>query len=172
MFLFAAITIQWLAATAPARVAAALSVCEVLANDPTKLNGKVISVRGLLGATGEGMWLVGECKTHLVTKSLQWGNDLSVYLPPDDDRATSSWERMSEKLKRLHADLSRDRVWVTILGRLETRRSMEDEVVQMPYGLRRAGFGHMGDSPAEINVMSIEDVRIEHPRLAVPKESR
>jgi hypothetical protein len=148
-----------------------LSVCEVLADDPTKLNGKVISVRGLLGATAEGMWLMGECKTHLVTKGLEWGNNLSVYVPAADEGVARSWEGLSSRLKALHASLSRDRVWVTITGRLETRRSMEDEVVQMPYGPRRAGFGHMGDSPAEINVISIEDVRVERPKPAVPKET-
>jgi hypothetical protein len=72
---------------------------------------------------------------------------------------------MLEKLNQLHADMGRDKIQVTIVGRIETRASMDDEVVQMPYGLRRAGFGHMGGSPAEINVISIDDVAIE-PRPA------
>ncbi len=173
VLLSSVIAVQWLVATTtPARSAETFSVCDVLADDPTKLSGKVVSVRGLLGVTNEGIWLVGECKTHLVTKGLEWGNDLSVYVPAADDRAARSWEQMSNKLKRLHADLRRDRVWVTIIGRLETRQSMDDEVVQMPYGLRRAGFGHMGDSPAEINVVSIEDVSVERRRGAVPKKAR
>jgi hypothetical protein len=33
---------------------------------------------------------------------------------------------------------------------------MEDEVVQGPDGLAKAGFGHMGDSPAELNVYRLQ----------------
>lgn len=161
MLLATVIAFQCLAANAPTRPPQVISVCEVLADDPTKLNGNVISVRGLLAATNEGMWLVGECKTHLVTKGLAWGNDLSVYVPAADESVARSWGRMSQRLKQLHGLVGRDRIWVTITGRLETRQSMDDEVVQMPYGLRHAGFGHMGDSPAEIDVISVEDVRVE-----------
>ena len=39
------------------QVLATLSVCDLIANDPTKLNGKVIKVRGILGGTDEGIWL-------------------------------------------------------------------------------------------------------------------
>jgi hypothetical protein len=138
-----------------------MSVCDVLTDDPTKLNGRVISVRGVLGATDEGMWLSGECKTHLVTKGLAWGNDLSVYVPAAEENVARSWDRLSDNLKRRHADIKRDRIWVTIVGRLETRKSIEDEVVQTPHGLSRAGFGHLGGSAAEINVISVEDVVVE-----------
>ena len=40
---------------------------------------------------------------------------------------------------------------------------MDDEVVQTPFGLERAGFGHMSGAPAEINVISVEDVTIGLP---------
>jgi hypothetical protein len=126
---------------------AILNVCDVLAEDPTRLNGKVIQVRGLLGGTNEGTWLSGECKTHLVTQGLTWGSSLSVYVNASDERTARSWERMGQKLRRLRADFARDRIWATIVGRLETRASMDDEVVQMPYGLAHAGFGHMGQRP-------------------------
>ena len=137
-----------------------LTVCDVLAVDPTRFNGEVITVKGLLEGTNEGTWLVGECKTHLVTKGLAWGNSLSVSVDNNED-ALSSWEKFGEQLKRLHANRQRDRVWVTINGRLETRASMDDAVVQMPYGPRRAGFGHMADAPAEIHVISVGDVMVE-----------
>jgi len=138
-----------------------LSVCDVLAHDPTKLNGRLIKVKGLLGETDEGTWLIGECTTHLVTKGLSWGNDLSIHVDASDENTLRSWESMLAKLRRLHADPGKDRIWLTVVGRLETRASMDDEVVQMPYGLARAGFGHLGGSPAEINVVSVEDVGVE-----------
>jgi len=145
----------------PPQSLATLGVCDVLAEDPTRLNGKVVKVRGFFSGTDEGNWLSGECKTHLVTKGLAWGSDLWVSVNFFDKNTLRSWEAMTEKLKQLHGNTRRDRVWVTIVGRLETRATMDDEVVQMPYGLARAGFGHVGGSPAQINVISVEDVRVE-----------
>ena len=138
-----------------------LNVCDVLANDPTILNGKLIRVRGFLWGTDEGIWLFGECKTHLETKGLVWGNQIAVttdYLNKDSQR---SWRKMGERMKQLHADWERDKIWVTFVGRLTTRATMDDAVVQMPYGLAKAGLGHLGAAPAEIEVLSAEEVTVE-----------
>ncbi len=146
-----------------------LSICDVVANDPTKLNGKVIRIRGFLQATGEGGWLAEECKTHLVTKGLTWPNSFSIYVDESDENIARSWEGMLTRLRQLHADAERDKIWLTIIGRLETRASMNDEVLETPHGLVRLGFGHMNDSPAEINVISVEDIRIERRRTEKTK---
>jgi hypothetical protein len=160
--LLAAIAVVYLLSVGPVSPSSrVLTVCEVLADDPSKRNGQVVTVRGLYGGTDEGVWLSGECKTHLVTKGLSWGNDLSVYVDLSDERIARSWGRMFDTLRQLHADPRHDRIWVTFVGRIETKPSMDDEVVQMPYGLAKAGFGHMGDSPAEINVLGIKDVTVE-----------
>jgi hypothetical protein len=140
---------------------APVSVCDVLSNDPTKLNGKVVTIRALLGGTDEGTWLLGECKTRLVTKGLTWANTISVYVDESDHDALQSWERMEAKLRRLNADIRRNRVWVTVVGRLETRESMDDEVGKGPNGPTPIGFGHLNGSPAEINVISLRDVTVE-----------
>ena len=161
MPLMALVALQAAAQSEPPQSPPALSLCEVIANDPTKLNGKVIKTSGLFGSTDEGMWLIGECQTHLVTKGLTWANGLSVYVDESDENIARSWEKMGRKLRQLHADSRRDRIWITVVGRLETRASMDDEVVQMPYGLRKAAFGHLGESPAEINVISVEKVSAE-----------
>jgi hypothetical protein len=70
-----------------------LSVCEVIADDPTNLNGQVLKVRGMLGSTDEGMWLMEECETHLTTKGLTWGNSLSVYVDLSDQIIARSWAK-------------------------------------------------------------------------------
>jgi hypothetical protein len=137
-----------------------LSVCDVVAHDPTPLNGKLVLVRGRLAGGGEGFWLVDECKEHLVTRGLAWGSDIALSMD-GAELAARSWGKMVARIKDLHADVNRDKVLVTILGRLETRGSLSDEVVQMPYGLRRAGFGHMGGSVAQIDVVSVEGVMVE-----------
>jgi len=145
------------AGSLPART---LTVCDVLAGDPSGLNGKVISVRGILIATEEGTWLSGECKTHLVTKGLSWGNILWVYVDSSDEAVVRSWRGMFETLKHLHGDLHKDKVLVTIEGQIETRKSMDEAVYEMPYGWTKVGFGHQGVAPAEINVLSIKDVKV------------
>ncbi|MGA1989935.1 MAG: hypothetical protein ABSH46_02650 [Bryobacteraceae bacterium] len=152
-------------AAPPVMPSRTLSVCEVLADDPTKLNGQVVAVRGLLQKTQEGLSLRGECKSHLVTRGVTWENVLAVSAEAADENADPSWRRMSDKLTGLHASLSRERVWVTIVGRLKTLESMDDELIQEPDGLRKAGFGRMSDSAAEIeDVMSVQDVTVERPR--------
>lgn len=138
-----------------------ISVCDVLVN-PTKFNSQVIAVRGILTGTDEGIWLHGNCKSHLITKGLSWPSDLWVETDPMDLNAMASWTRLDTQLKRMHADIARDKVWVTIVGQLETRKSMNDEVALGPDGhLVHAGFGHMGAAAAAINVRMIEKVVVE-----------
>jgi hypothetical protein len=144
----------------PAKAPNVLSVCDVLLNDPTRLNGKAVRVRGYLTWDAHGESLGGDCKSHLVTKGLAWANYISVYVDAADEGISRSWEQIRTAGRRLHVDWERDRVWVTIVGRLETRPTMDDAVVQRPYGLARAGFG-MGGEPAEINVISVEDIKVE-----------
>ena len=145
----------------PTQLSTPLTVCDILAEDPTKWNGKVVSVRGLFTRSDEGMWLFEECKKHLVTKNLAWSNTLWLEFDTSDQKFRNSWDCMLAELDRLHARIDRDRVWMTLVGRLETRPTMDDAVVQMPYGPMRAGFGHMGGSPAAFNVLSVEDVKLE-----------
>ena len=158
------LAVQAEARSEPPKSFKTLSVCEVIANDPTKLNGQVVKIRGMLGSTDEGMWLLEEYETHLVTKGVTWGNSLSVYVDLSDKTIARSWEKMGAKLTTLHADTRGNRVWVTVIGRIETRASMDDEVLSGPYGLAKAaGFGHLGGSPAEINVLSVQDTSVERP---------
>src|SRR5579885_2057121 len=92
-----------------------LTVCEVLASDPTQFNGKTVAVRGKLVSNGEGMWLSGECKTHLVTKGLEWANTLSVRLNQSYPGTIESWRHLLEQLRRGHANIIRDSVYVTLV---------------------------------------------------------
>ena len=81
-------------ATPAAEPSGVVSVCEMVANDPTKLNGKVVAVRGMLVTTEEGDWLGSKgCDRHLVTKGLSWPSILEVQLD-DSNSARQSWKRM------------------------------------------------------------------------------
>lgn len=147
-----------------------LTICDLLHDDPTKLNGKVIKLRGLLAITEEETSLMDECEAHLVTKGLSWGNTVSVSVDASDKDSLRSWEKIGEKLRVLRADLEHDKVWVTVIGRIETRASMDDEVVRRPYGFAKAGFGHLGEAPAEIKMISVESVEVERPRAKKPSQ--
>ena len=140
-----------------------LSVCDVLRGDPTKLNGSIVSVRGVIEITDEGKWLVDDCSDHLVTQGVVWPNALWLTTDDTDERAMKSLDEMWAKLRRMHANLQRDRVWVTFTGHLRTRGSMDDEVYPGPNGrLVRVGFGHLGAAPAEIIVEKADGLVVEH----------
>ena len=145
----------------PPQPSVTMSICDVLANDPTRLNGKLIKVRGRYSSTDEGKWLFGECKTHLETKGLVWSNSLAVDVDQSEKEYLRFWARLMEKLRQLRFDPVGDTFVVTFVGRLTTRATMEDEVVQRSYGLAKAGFGHLGESPAEIFAKSFEIVVVE-----------
>ncbi len=149
-----------------------LSICELLVDDPTRFNGKVIFVRGHLVGTDEGIWLAGDCKNHLVTKGYTWGDVLWIYIDPSDRNVMRSWQRMSEKIKRLNGNVQGGGVYLTIVGGLETRSSMDEEVGLGPDGPRPVGFGHLNGAPAEINVISVTDVTVAHSRSDIDKTSK
>src|SRR5579884_1296257 len=94
---------------AAAPSAGVLSVCEVLNKDPTSLNGRVLSIRGVLGVTDEGTWLWGDCKTHLVIEGVEWANAISVYLDASDDSSKQSFAKLDAAIKE--ANLVRGSVW-------------------------------------------------------------
>jgi len=157
-FLVIALQLAAAARPAPSRV---LNVCELLADDPTRFNGKVVSVRGLLEGTDEGLWLSDDCKSHLTTRGVTWGDEIWVPEGAEDENAERSLLRFSKHLDSLHLQLGRDTIRVTIAGLIETRKSMDDALVQMPYGLSKFGFGHLSAAAAAIHVMSIRDVTVE-----------
>lgn len=135
-----------------------LSICEVLRN-PARLRGRVLSIRGFLVTTEEGSWLSGDCRDHLVTKGLTWSNAIWILVTGETD--FPALERMGEKVSRERRGQA-DRVWVTYVGMLETKSSMDDEVGLDDKGsTRRLGFGHLNDAPAQIDVRTARDVVIE-----------
>lgn len=159
MFLIMLIALQ-AAATQPHQ-SGTLSVCDVLTDDFTKLNGRRLSVRGLIGGTDEGIWLTGDCRSEIVAGGLRWSKHLWIEFGGQDKRAVRSWTAMLQKMRAAGADWTRDRIWATIIGPLETRGSMYDMVTQGPDGPRRAGFGHMGGAPAAMEVVEVRDVVVE-----------
>lgn len=147
-----------------------LSVCDVLAQGITKFNGKVIKLRGYISYISpadrffpEGYYtrLSEDCKTHLVTKGLKWANDFSVFRRRDDEKIKRPWEDIARQYRQIGSHVP-DRIWVTLVGRLDTFDSMDDVINENGrYGPELKGYGEYGDCPGEINVTSIENVVVE-----------
>lgn len=131
-------------AAAPSPPPKAVSVCELLARDATEMNGRIVSIRGLIGGTDEGTWLTGECKGHPGTGGVRWGNDLWVEIDTTGRVAMRSWNKMLGKMRAAHADWTQDRIWVTVVGRIETRASMSDEIALGPTGPRKRDLAIWG----------------------------
>lgn len=138
-----------------------LSVCDVLQN-PARLRGRVLSIRGFAVATEEGSWLGGDCRDHLVTKGLTWPNTIWLLVTGGTDFA--GLERIRKQISRERSS-SADRVWITYVGMLETKSSIEEEVgLDDKGGPHRLGFGHLNDAPAQLDVRTAKDVVIERRR--------
>jgi len=139
------------------------TVCEVLKDDPVRLNGSVISVRGILSISDEGAWLFGDCEKHLVTRGVTWSNVLWLETDETDAQAVRSVKNMWKRIRTLHADPRNDSVYVTLVGRLETEASMNAAIVpRMDGTLARAGFGHLGAAPAQIVIQKATDITVVH----------
>jgi hypothetical protein len=87
-------------------------------------------------------------------------------------RPSARGKKFYRKLDRLRADWYRDKVWVTIVGRIDTRDSLNAMVMERPYGRSRAGFGHLGQAPAEIHPFSLQDVTVERGRPSAGKKAK
>ena len=147
-----------------------ISVCDVL-RDPVKYNGKMIAVRGFLISTDEGHWLNGDCEEPLITNGYKWKSAIwpespssrsalhKVAFEEDFEAETAMYAVRNREMK----DPRHDRLWVTYIGLLETRQSMDIEVFVRPNGERQpVGFGHLGGAPAQILIKTVKDIVVEH----------
>lgn len=162
--------------SAPSEDFPRVSVCDVV-GDPTRYDGKMVAVHGLVRGTDEGVWLVGEaCPKKLITT---WGHvwhpsvwlakpgDFGITHQIDFDLDEAAMNRAADTIKRQIQDPKLDKIWATYIGRIETRPNINSEPVRSADGtLRPAGFGHLNRSPAQLIIQSIADVRVEHPRKA------
>lgn len=152
-----------------------IDICDVLRN-PVSFNGKVVAIRGFFSDTDEGNWLMGECPVPLSTAGYVWKSHIFL-IPPGSNfvlhateysEDTAALKAFADKLKR-RKDPIRDKVLVTVVGKIETRENLEMEVYRDRDGrVRPAGFGHMNGAPAQLVLKTVRDVSIvpfaERPR--------
>jgi hypothetical protein len=143
-----------------------VTVCEVLRGLPF-YNGKTLIVVGKKSAGSEGSWLSQDCPTNLVSDGVEWGSDISLTYVVDTTKTAPTlpndfmWddEGLIGKLNEVKASTKLTSVdrgeyiyedqWVAVFGRLEKNVPLETNVNRVGQRLRQ-GFGHLGDSPAQL----------------------
>jgi hypothetical protein len=145
-----------------------IGVCELL-TELQRYRDKIVTIRGELVTTDEGVYLDEKCPKPLVTSGFVWTNPIGVWLtqpgsndvenrtspaPETDVRPTAD-----DLLKKYVTDSS-VRIWVTVTGRLETREKflmvLRGDGKTVPFG-----YGHMNACPAQLVCYQMKDVFVE-----------
>jgi hypothetical protein len=147
-----------------------ISVCGAL-SVRSSLSHKVVSIRGLQSATGEGAWLIGtDCGESISVGGRPWRTSIWLELSAQAREAVgirsggleTSMKRVNSEIEKAGFDAKRDRLWVTYIGLFEVdddngRRIDSDGSVQ-------AGFGHLNAAHAQLIVSDVRDPVVEHIR--------
>ena len=147
-----------------------LSVCEAL-SQAQHLNGKLITLKGLLLATDEGGWLIAErCTNPFMTDDFTWSNSIYLRDPSNgggihpvsftfDNRSAKQALKAAENLKRRNPGQP---IYWLYEGLFETRKTWERSKLTYPSGKSRyIGFGHGGDAPAQLVTKAVIGVALE-----------
>jgi len=148
-----------------------VTVCEAL-SAPLKYNGHVVTIRGRVDSTDEGTWLVGDgCPGIFVTAGYAWPSVISVAMPtiPAPLRIHQvnfkfDWEsrrKVEAKSEELQKSAPPRCLEFTYSGLFETRVDWSDAKLRYTNGTwKYAGFGHLGDAPAQLLLKSEDDVAV------------
>jgi hypothetical protein len=123
---------------APAPVVRVFSICE-LAKDFPAFHGRVVAVRGIYYGS-----VVQKCPEQRAVGS--WPSSISVYGGNSD----AVWEQLAKTLRNVQSEAKhstkRFEIWVTVVGRLQSKSRH---------------YGHLGASPAQIDVVSFRDIEVK-----------
>ncbi len=148
---FVVLTVLIALGGAPARGATVMSVCE-LSSDYPGFRDKAVTVRGVY-YYGLRQDCTETCKTGL------WPSFIHLEGGSED-----TWAGLARVERDVEADAKRSgkrfEIWVTVVGRLQTRakRSSLGPCDRTSWGL--IGYGHLGVFPAQINVESFRDIEV------------
>ena len=136
-----------------------ISVCEAL-RSARDLEGKLVSVRGVQVATGEGAWLEAKNCT-LPHDQNSWPNMIWLEMSGSAvDSAGFSSANLSKQIAEMNSRLEKnafdgghDRIQITVIGRFHAVSGKKGAV---------AGLGHMNGASAEIVVKDLKDMLVQH----------
>jgi hypothetical protein len=145
-----------------------LTVCESL-DHRNDLDGKMIAIRGVSVGTSEGVWLVDpKCPDPIATPRYAWPR--SIYLasishassPVDFRFDSKADDKLRAEFERLHVNRKAVRIWITYVGRFETRKDLSTALFRdYNGGLHPAGFGQLNSVPAQLVVKTQRDMTIQ-----------
>jgi hypothetical protein len=170
---------------APSRV---LTVCEVL-SAPLKYDGRIVTMRGRVSGTNEGVWLMGDdCPGVFVTEGFVWKSSIALSMPTipaplrlhqvDFEYDWDSGSRTNAKAAALRKSVPDRCLMVIYTGMFETRVDWSAaKLVYRDGSWKYAGFGHQGGSPGQLLLKSEDDVEAvpgctdkNHPPVGAPKK--
>ena len=128
-----------------------MSVCE-LSKDFSAFRDKVVSVRGVYY-----YGLRQECPQKCADGP--WPSFINLEGGGDD-----TWQALAKATREVEAEAKRAgkrfEIWVTVVGRLETRATLSPRgpCDRKSWGL--VGYGHLGVFPAQITVESFRDIEV------------
>jgi hypothetical protein len=143
----------------PARDMPVISVCDVF-RDLLSYTGKRVALRGELGRTSEGNWLVAEpsCPYRFKTDGFVWSQDLAL----GGNAALPKRVRALGPMGR-----TMPTTIITVVGIIKTR---EKYTVVCRFGeLSSLSFGHLSGSPAElVSEVAFDPIVIEREPQKTP----
>jgi hypothetical protein len=151
--------------------AAPLGVCEILAH-PLQYDGKLVTIRGRVGSTDEGVWIFSDgCRGVLTTDGYTWPSEIAVAMPTappplrlhsiDFEYDSKSRQKVVAKYKSLRRRWPERCLVMTDTGLFETRDDWSKAKMEYPNGTWKfAGFGHLGEAPGQLILKSEDDVSV------------
>jgi hypothetical protein len=133
-----------------------LSVCDLLRAGP-KYKGQMVTVRGQLNGTDEGLWLVAVGCSPLKYQGQQWREKTAIFLTPigsplaEDPQDRAAGDRSSNPVGKVEPvnSVGTGGGEVIVFGRFETRNQFE--IVRLNDGTAHpVGYGHLEMAPAQI----------------------
>jgi hypothetical protein len=133
-------------------------LCDIV-KDPARYNGRTVLTRGVLRLTSNGFWLSGQDCTAALKSSLGIAWESTLWLvPPSRSEEGREFERAISELRERTSGLREPIIWVTCVGRLETKHDIRSAVSLGSDGepLFR-GFGIAGIAPAQLLLGKVQD---------------
>ena len=151
---------------------APLSVCDLIVRR-TELDGRMVTVRGIVGGGGHGTFLRAQrsCAYELITRGVAWPNVVALTypdnrskIPADHANFKVDWgaiRRADNEAVRGGYDPKTNHEVATFIGLSITFSDLENRVTPGMPGALRLGFGpDLLGAPTQLLIKSINDVVI------------
>ena len=170
----AVMLLNWSPVLAQSEKPDTVSVCDVLKNRATYQN-RIIALRGRWITDREGSYLRSACSKEDLGLHRAWSAGVAIAWSLRAATTEISFEQDRSALHKVEKVLlkSRERgelgrVWITFVGKIETRHPLRVRTYSPGGGPLTLGFGHLGAFPAQLVVKTAKDLVIDPPLDLLP----